>query len=152
MWRCNSHRLVCESSVLFLQHNLMLHIVLTHSGKSFCLSDEPINSLNSREIHIALSFPCFITIITIPAQMDEQLAHFSCVHCKVLSVLLKHYLSNSALLWDMRCNLGNSSCQKHQNQRSSPHFSWWQRHRCWNTSIFTSNIYHVLECLSLQNT
>lgn len=52
----------------------------------------------------------------------------------------------------MRCNLGNSSCQNHQNQTSSAHFSWWQGQGCWNTFIFTSSIYHVLECLSLQNT
>lgn len=52
----------------------------------------------------------------------------------------------------MRCNLGNSSCQKHPNQTSSAHFSLLQRHRCWNTFIFTSNTYHTLECLSLQHT
>lgn len=96
-WRYNSPKLVFESPVLCSQCNLMLHIVLIHWGKSISLSDKPVNPLNSCEIHIALSFSCFIMYVTVPAHLDEQMAHFRCVHGKILNVLLKLHLSNSTL-------------------------------------------------------
>lgn len=96
-WRYNSPKLVFESPVLCSQCNLMLHIVLIQLGKSISLSDKPVNPLNSCEIHIALSFSCFIMYVTVPAHLDEQLAHFRCVHGKILNVLLKLHLSNSTL-------------------------------------------------------
>jgi len=50
-----------ESTVLALQSNLTLDVILTPLGKSISLSDKPVNPHNSCEICIAL-FPLFYHI------------------------------------------------------------------------------------------
>lgn len=119
-WRYNSPELVFESTVSCLQWNLMLHIVLIHLG-SISLRDKPVNPLNSCEIHIALSFSCFIMYVTVPAHLDEQLAHFRCVYGKILNVLLKLHLSKSTTeIWG--ATWGTAAVKNIQTKQAQPIF------------------------------
>lgn len=99
----------------------MLHIVLIHLGRSISLSNKPVNPLNSCEIRIALSFSCFIMYVTVPAHLDEQLAHFRYVYGKILNVLLELHLSNSTL--EIRgATWGTAAVKNIQTKQAQPIF------------------------------